>query len=258
MASTSIQFTGKEKVLDAYRARAIDAWSVWQGKDLLFVGSGAPMLSETLVSINGTNGAYQLRVHDGVEDANDITSGTPFNGSFRFRLDGSPVPGHNGYNNQMAGPQIGGGVMAKIYERIEMKTAEKFEKLLEKLDEDEDDKPKTIGGVFMGVLDKILENPVQIPAIIQGFAQMMGRGGPVPAVQVAGTIPQQPQQPQQSEDDIEDGLTEKELEILYAAYITLKKSDQNILQHLQKLADLSEKNPQMFTMLISSLDNIKV
>lgn len=43
---------------------------------------------------------------------------------------------------------------------------------------------------------------------------------------------------------------------LAAAIKKLRANDKKLLQHLEKLADISEKNPTMFNMLISSLDSM--
>lgn len=251
MASgTSVQFFGKEKVLDAYRARGIECWSIWQGKDLNFAGCNESDLSQYLTMLQGSQGAYQLRLHADAENADDIDNTTAFQGSFRFKLDTMPGTQVSGVVVHAAQPT---GIMGALQKRIEDKIAAKYEKILDRLDDDEDDEKELS---LNGVIGSLLKDPKEIPNIIMGIRALFA-GHPIPqpapvmgnVSRVSGNADTQPVLQVMTE--------EEEYERLAAAYNTLKRADKYILPHLEKLAKVSTDNKQMFDMLITSLDNMK-
>lgn len=253
----SIQFWGKESVLQAYEASAIDAWAVFQGKNLLTAGCGKETLSQWLDMLATSGGLYTLKVYRGIENTEDINDAEPANGSFNFKLLENP-----GIRPLQAAPVSGGtgGVAGVIQKKLEAKVGAYLDRCFEKMnfdgldDDDEEQKPQTIGGVLMGLLDE----PAKIPELINGIrALMQGFGGgqlqqPQPAY-----IPQYPQnypQPQQMAGAIGSAMTD---EVKYsrigAAIETMEKADPDIVVHLEKLAQVSVTNPEKFKGLLSML-----
>lgn len=248
---TDIQFFGKSKVLEAYRARGINAWSIWQGKDLNFAGCTETELATYLDMLNGSQGRYQLRVHSAVEETDDIDNTTPFQGSFRFKLDGSPGAQVSGVAVQSPGGI--GGVLGAINSRIESKIAAKFEKILDRLDEDEEDEKFTVGGFLNSMAAGVMKDPAQLPGLINAIRGIFSGVSPMmAAAPVMGTV-SRVGAPAPSAVMTED----EEMERLAAAYNTLKRADPVILNHLEKLAAVSISNPQMFALMITSLNNLK-
>lgn len=242
--ASDIQFYGKSKVLQAYDARGVSCWSLWQGNDFLQTGDTKDELDTYLTMLGGSKARYQLRVHKDVT-ADEIDNKTACHGSFRFLLtDNSTGNGVGVVNGQ---PQTL-GVVSLLQQKIEAKIADRLEKVFDRIDEE--DKEPSFSDIAMGYL----KDPQALAGIIGAVRGMLMPSPAIPAMAVGnvervGTT----EKPKQSAED-----EEKEMEQLYAIYQRIKLKDPQILEHLAQLADISEKNPGMFSMILNSLNNLRV
>jgi hypothetical protein len=267
----SIQFRGSKAVIKAFENyQDAQAWAIFQAKNLLFKGSGSDELESVLKMLEpyGSEAIYQLKVYEEIDEPKRIKEKTECDGSFAFKLGSEELFGG------------GSAYVRGLEERIKKMEGEK--------DEEEE---KTIGGKIGNALLGLLEQPTELVQLIGAIKQMfapappqavaaIGRvqtdfappvySQPVPAVPVM----QPQQQPQQTTmakaknteeqkplpaDEVKGSVLtdEEKVNRLAAAVDTLEKADPDILQHLEKLASISAESPQVFKMLLTTLDNFK-
>jgi hypothetical protein len=267
---SSVQFRGVKTVIKAFENFDADTWAIFQAKNLLFKGSGSDLLEEILKQMEpfGSDAIYQLKVYEEIDDPKRIKERTEADGSFSFKLgDGD---GSLGGSSSM--------YVRSLEERI---------KKMEKERDDEDEEDKTIGGRIGNALIGLLEQPnelVQLIGTLKNMLQPVPQGvaaigkvtadfappvysqpvaPPVPYIQEENTMAKrerkneekQPETEQPQKENVNDLSDNDKILRLSAAITTLEKNDAEILLHLEKLAKISEENPQMFKMLIFNLDN---
>jgi len=260
MSSRAIQCRGKEKVLELYDNRKAEAWSIWQGSQFLFRGIGGDSLDAMLEAISsGGNAIYTLKVYDDIKDEKNIKAKTAEDGSFNFRLhpEGVPTPEGQMYLERKSYMQEQIDALKKQNELL----LEKFT-AAETEDEDDEEKDNSINGI----IGSIIENPEKAKPFIDLFHQIKGLfAGPGPQYpqqrQIAsvGNVMQYTQQPQametkQSEVKQSDIFTNEEsMTRLYNAVEKIAKVDPDVLDHLEKLADMAEKKPNKFLGILNWL-----
>lgn len=228
---TGVQLIGKKAVLDSFTAMDCECWALFQGKQFIVSGCGAEDLERWLSSFfdSGTTATYMIRVYDTDTPPTSSTASTDYVACVSFKL----TDAYEGLG--IAGHSVG------LMERI--KGIEK--KLDEREDQEEDEGP---------ALDKIIMGWFTDPAKLQqvaGVIKMFMGGSPVEAVPAAV----------QGIGAIEPGTSasvtpaaEVDINRLAAALDILGAKDPKIVEHLEKLANLATKEPELFKSVISKLD----
>lgn len=216
--SHSVQFFGRDSVVEAFEYRNCPAWSLWQGRQFLLskaaanVNEAAAALDEFLQMIEGseTTAVYTLKVYE--ETPGRITDKTPCDGSFNFKLNRSEQTTY-GRTNFALEQRLAG-----------------IEKMLTEREETEE--PKGIIGQVLGYI----ENNEWAQQLLAGLIpHIMGNKQLAPpAQQLAGT----------------DAATEMQLQ---QAIAVLKQKDPKLAEHLTKLAALPDPQLQF---LLQALDNM--
>lgn len=86
----SVQFNHVENVINAYELRAVSAFSIYQGKQLLLkyegesIEQGAALLNEFLPNLSGSAAIYTLCIYE--EFQGRINDKTPYHGSYNFKF----------------------------------------------------------------------------------------------------------------------------------------------------------------------------
>lgn len=252
-ASTSIQFKGKQQVIDAFTNRGVDVWAVFQGKTLLNKGEGVQELEAylDLINRNESTAIYILKIYEDLDTPRKVKEKTEADGSFYFRLVDPNEKDGNYFSYRDATEQR--------FNELN----EKFEQLLLRLDganDEPDEEENSIGSIITG----ILQEPDKLEKLIGTFKGLFGIGQTLPAQigninildsgnpflspsSTAGmTTPQQQQQPPANEQE--------KLSRLAVAIDTLEKFDSDLVPHLEKLAKIASTNPVQFKTLIGMLD----
>ncbi len=211
-----------------------------------------------MIEDNAGNNVYTLKVYD-LDDGKKITDRTPSVGSFNFSFvtDDDRADKRQGYE--------------RVNDRIG-----RLEKLIEDrfAADDVDDEPETFGERLGEI---VLNDPGKIPQLIGALTQTLA--AIFPPKQVAPIVQmQQPQQPQPiPQVDYGQGYghlpgnqiidnraaigaafgTDDDLMLQATqALRTLQKNDPKIIEHLTKLAKMSENDRPAFDYLLQLLDNI--
>lgn len=254
--SNTIQFRGKQQVLQAYQNREVDVWSVFAGKTLLTKGTGFDELNDflSMVEKNQSEATYILKVYEDITDPKKVKEKTEADGSFYFRLVEPEIYEQRRY-----------GFMQEYDARLTAMD-EKFNMILERLEQpaESNEESGSIGSIITGILsdpDKLektigvvknllgIGQAPQYPAQI-GNVSILDSGNQFlsPSYNAAMSSTQQQQEQQQPLSE-----TEK-LTRLAAAIDTLEKCDNNLVPHLEKLAKIASTNPAQFKTLIGMLD----
>lgn len=242
----SIQFKGISDTVRAFEMREDEKfWAVFQSKNLLHRGEGSDDLRDFLDMIrkNGSAAIYTLKVYDDVTDVKQIRERTEASGSFNFTLD-----------------EYGEG-RGDYYLRVKELEA----KVKEFEDAEDDDDEGGVLGKLGNAAINLLSEPDKLIQVINGVKGIFQQPN---APQMITGIIREFAQPQQKTSTIEKAQVMPEQKNTYvpmtddeklqrtaAALTTLEKNDPKIIVHLEKLAELSDKNPQMFNFLIQNLEN---
>lgn len=243
--SSSLQFVGKEQVLQAYRNRGVDAWSLWQGKQFLTKGIDETDLDVFLSSIwKGSTATFTLKVYEDIRDPKQIKEKTECDGSFNFRL----VDREDDYV-----PGTGKGRLEEKITGLE----NRFDLFLEKFNEPVEDKePETIGSIVMGILsdpDKLEKTIGVVHKLFGDRSQIPAQIGNVNVLDSNESLSPSLKTPMSGTN--KKTLTESELTRLYNAVETLTNSDEQIVSHMEKLASIAIKNPGQFKVLLTMLES---
>lgn len=238
--SDSIQFRGVENVMTAFESRGIDAWSLWYRKQMLNKGMGADELRTflDLIGKSSTNAIYTLKVYEEIDNAKQIKSNTPDDGSINFRL--------NMDDQVITGSQYQRYTSFKeLDERMD-----RIEKLLTEEEANEEEEEETIGSILKG----LLQEPQKLGQLIEVAKNVFGLQGQSPAinnaqppVRIAGVDPAINNQ--NSEE-----ISEQKLLRLSKALDTLGMYDNQLTEHIEKLAQIATENPNKFKGLLTLLD----
>jgi hypothetical protein len=245
----SVQFIGRTALLEGVRDR-LDVWGLFQGKQFLVSGESPESLDEFLKKLEpgGTVAVYTLRLYTTAEP-DEIDEKTPCQGSINFKL---------------TGPVGAGGTDATLAARLD-----RIEGLLSgDDDDDQEDDEESIAGIILGYL----KDPQKIATIIGAYNNL--RQGTLPGSMVPGSVGTVNSQRESqhlfkgdrsvfgpADETIPSfpvGATETDearTHRLATALDRLEKADARILEHLEKLAELAEKKPQLFKLLLTQLDS---
>lgn len=223
----SVQFWGKESVLQAYQSRDVAAWSLWQGSAFLNkcetddVQEGVEKLSGFLNMLSeSTNAIYTLKIYEELPSGK-IKRDTKDDGSFNFRLNAEgQIMNRMEYQSTMS--------------RKEMETKiAALEAKIELLEDELDEVPES-GPDMWERINGLLEKP----AIVGAINKLLGTDLKPGAAVVSG-VP----------------LGEEKL---VEAIEILRRHDPRMIDHLWKLAQIAEKQPNNFSFFLSTLDSLVV
>ena len=234
------QCGGKEKVIEMFSNRKIQAWAVWLGKQFLCTGYGVDELSSYLDMIeNGTNACYTLKVYKGITDGDDIDEKTAAAGSFNFYPKERDV---NASAGSITGNSVGRSIGA-VQRVIEEKIAQKIGEML-----DADSKPERERKSKLGLLGEILDHEV-LGSIFEKIAlQWLSPAGIITNAATAAVTPALQMRAV--------GNIASDTELIKALEL-LKLHDPKLTEHLTKLAKLAQADQNTFNILIGSIDKMR-
>lgn len=243
------QFVGKDAVIAAYNRKDGGTWSLVQGKKICATGEGADQLAEwmDIFAVAQSRAPYTLHLYGDIEPEQITTKDRPL-ASWDIMLTDFGSPG--------VPATMGGAVGAagRIQAHIDKKIADKFDAILEKIDEE----PEPEGIDFIEIIKDYAANPHKLGHVIGAVQQLLGMSRAMPAQPaVMGTVgaSQAAQQPGNGVSGA--GFTqdeEQKYNRLAAVLDRLEAKDPKIIEHLEKLADIAEKDSFTFGMILSRLD----
>lgn len=231
--AVSVQIKGKDKLLEAFDNIKVEAFSIWQGKQMLVKGFGMEELTALIEMFEdgATNAPYTIKWYEDITDKKQIKNNTPDDGSLNFRLNGEAQ-------------EITNAQYSAVHNRNELISKigaleNKFDTVLERLDSEPEPEQEN----KLGFIGEILGHPSIAPLIPQFVSMLMGTGqssqpARLPQVATLGNVPN------------DSAMTE--------AITKLKLYDSKLSEHLAKLAHLAEKEPATFTMIMNSLDSYEI
>lgn len=240
--SIAVQFYNINDIVDAYVDQGIPCFAIWHRKQLLFpmepedIDEGAAMLQDLLtkLKVNNSNATYTLCIYKDIPEKG-IISNTPFRASFNFKL--------NNEEHYQNGIGYGHDSQAvKILQDQITALQLKNQQLEAELAEEGDD----AGGDGMGQIGTLLNHPLVKLLTDRLVGGMMNN--------------MTPQEPQQSRRPaVMNGIQQQTpAQRLEDALKVLNENDSNLVEHLYKLAVISESQPDYFKLIVGMLDNHKV
>jgi len=257
----AVQMRGTPLILAAFDRIDISAWGLFYKERCLFRCAGED-LQESRAQLQGflkqleqsnTTTIYSLRFYEEVKDKKKIKPGLEPDYAYNVTLfndEDYPAPG-------AVSRQSGYSLLMQELQDVKAQLA-----IRQKEDEEEgDDEPEQVGSVgsrLLAFLDKLLDNPVveqkigqlasgwldnllttpSIPITMNGQPREAGAMGSVP-----GAATEQPMITQEQAQKIQTSI-----EILAAA-------DPQLGDHLEKIAQLAQKNPNRYRSLITMLNS---
>jgi hypothetical protein len=241
MAENKAWLTGVDPVVKWYEDMAPpDApyYSVWGGRQLIFSYSGLDLQGGVDILVLNLNMAVEsknssvltLRLHQELSKGMYVNDRTPYHSSLCFRA--VPV----GDDALAIYNLSGAGMLGQINERLK-KLEGGFS----------DDKPQGAMGFITGLLENPQVGPLVAQAAIGAIMGLVNKFVPGIMPGAPGAAPP-PSPPMPAIGSIQDGVHDFDW-----AMETMERVDPDMEKHIIKLAELSEKNPDFFKMLISQL-----
>lgn len=241
--SLAVQFYTIEDTVEAYRNMNVPAFAIWHRKQPLFpfdelenVDEGVELLYDFLKRIksNGSNATYTLCIYREIPEKG-IDSKTPFRASYNFNLNAGRE--EDGYTHR-----IGYGADSQAIKILQDQITAlqlKNEQLETQLAEGEDDP-----GDGMGAIGTLLNHPL-VKLLTDRLVGNL----------VNNAVPEQPQQ--QRRPAVMNGIQQQtDEQRLVDALQVLKENDPDLINHLYKLASLSQTDANGFKMLLGMLDKM--
>jgi len=236
MNSRYVQFRSSAEALKAFDNVGCEAWSLWQGKNLLFKGVGSGDLQTFLDMIEqnemGAGSPYTVCYYEDIEDKKKINNKTPYDGSFSFVINADAEEIISYRKNKIVGNNL-----------LESKIGSLEQKLDDLLSEREDTETSN----RLGVIGELLEHPTiaqVLPGILQKiFGSAMGTAAtiePIPLARVSGVgaLPVLP--------EIEESVQQ------------LNGVDPKLREHLAKLSWIALNDPSTFNMVMGAIDSYAI
>lgn len=243
--AVAVQFWGIDAVMQAFESRQVPAWSLWQGRDYLFKGIGDGDLRAVLDTLKNSfnDPIYTLKVYEEISDPIKIKDKTPHDGCFNFKLNNPMHLDGVGYVSPNSNFQL-----AKKVEELEKRLLER-----DMQEGDEEEESETIGQVIQDEVIGVIRDPnrlLQWMEVIKGLFNPNQPAAPRTALPATvGNV--------MNETALTAEEKEKQADRLLIAIDALEKADPNIVEHLEKLAEIATKNPKQFKFLISMLETLK-
>ena len=221
----SVQFREAEDIIEAYQENNVPAFAIFHNDNLLHkyagvdLDEGCQLLAKWLSKLENSAAIYTLKIYEKLPPEGFIKSATPYDGSFNFRF--------------------------REYDAIgsTSKTDSKVLELLTRMDEriaelESDREESETSGPALGWVGDLLAVP-EIKNIAMNVISGVLQG-------VVGSLklPQPATVGNATADPLQNALA------------ILSKNDDRLVEHLQKLAALSEQNKPMFNMLLKTLDGM--
>lgn len=255
----SVQFYGKEAVLQSYRNCEIPAWGLFSGKQLLCryngndMDEGYQLLDEFISRIEGSSATYTLKVFE-LKPGEKVKEKSECDSSFNFKIDELGTFEERqqhfiGRNKSIIG------------------TLEQLQKDIQELknpqpeEEEEEEQPliAKIGSVIEESLIEFVRNPGSDNIISTLLRTITGNNNPAPSYNPAaiGNIPQS-QQTINTMQTTAQQKTEQEqladLQRLEKVINVLETADPDYINHLEKIAKIAQEKPKKFQSLLTMLD----
>lgn len=249
----AVQFFGIENVINAANNFNCPAWGIFINRSLFMKYEGddmtesIQMLQESLQALepSGTAAIYTLKFFE-CEPGTKIKiteKSTVTGGSFNFKLL-EPEQREQMYLKN----SVNFGAIGDLNRKVD-KLEEMFVQFMNR-DEitEEEEEPETLGSVLV----QAVKNPDELMKLINVGKMILGIPitNQVPA-NVIGNVPGQASQPAQAEPVQYDAQI---IERLQTAINTLEKHDKKLVEHLEKLAAIAEKDKGTFNFLLGMLD----
>lgn len=240
-----VQFFGARSVLQAFTARGLQTWGLFQSKQFINAGDGADELQTFLEMLSTASDAvYTLKVYRDV-DSDDITDKTECNGSFNFKLTAAGAT-HGATQVTGTGSTTGDIIVNKIRGLVEEEISEAIERRL-----NGESKKKDFGEIISGYLEDP-DSLIGVLTALKGLFVPKQAGSFTPAtIGTVGTAA-----PQNNHAMAPQQTSEQIMHRIAAAIDILQKNDPKILEHLEKLAMLSQDDPDLFELLIRKINAI--
>lgn len=248
MGAIGIQYYGVDAVLEAARNFRCAAWAIFIRSSLFMkfedndLDASLSFLEQALLSLEpgGTDAIYTIKFFEPAENGKPLKineKSVCTAGGFTFKLtDPAQREQQRMIGFASNNPQI--AAMDKRMERLE----QMFVKLMEETEREPE--PETLGSVLMDAL----KNPQQAMDLINVGKILLGFPVQQPPVHAIGNINHAANQQQPQE------YSEELILRLQTAVATLEKNDPKLVEHLEKLAAMSENDKGTFSFLISMLD----
>lgn len=231
--SQSCQFVGVDAVLNAYVRRGVPCWAIWHNKQFMFkcesenIDEGERVLAEHLEALKNSIATYTLCVYEDLPPGGKIKSKTENDGSFNFQL-GQRDSG--GYDN----------VLLREIRQSQIEQEARLSHLEDGGDSDE------ISGV--GKMIGMIKEVMGIPGISDLIVSLLSQKKQVPAG--IGFIPENKtmssfQNNYSNEKPVVE-ITEDEAARLGAAFALIKNGMPEILEVLERLAEVSQTQKSKF------------
>ena len=252
----SVQFFGIESLLETYDNCKVPAWGLFCARQIICsyeendLEAGAQLLQQFLEAIEKSPATYTLKLYK-QRNRNEIiiNEKTACDLSFNFKLSNEYHP--------FTRP-TGRGLQVQRNGRF---SPEEIEQLKEAIGiTDEIPERKSIGEI----IGDALTNPEELNKWIGTIRDIKNLLAPQPygPAQIANvTFPAATAKlPPRSTEKTNEPMTDAEREALAvrlgAAIDILEKNDPKIVEHLEKLAIVSQDNKTMFNFLLKSLENL--
>ena len=233
--SSSCQFVGADSVLRAYVRRGVPSWAIWHNKQFMFkcetsdIDEGEQSLSEHLEALRNSIATYTLCVYEDIPTGGKIKSKTENDGSFNF---------------QLTQREPGGGYDVSLLREIRQAQIEQ-ETRLAHLEDAKNDEPEISGiGRIIGTVKEVMS----IPGISDLIVSFLNSKKTVPAA--VGYVPENTTmssfQNNYSDEKPVIEISEIEAARLGAAYANIKTGMPEILEILERLAEISQTQKQKF------------
>lgn len=221
--SSSIQFRDPVQIIEAYKGRGVEAWSISCGKQFMFKGIGEDDFAQIINTLaeSDSYATYTVQVYEDIDEAKKIKNNTPNDGSFNFKL------------NEDLRQRIG---LVRGYREGEEKNPNnifvKLESIEKQLAELQAEEPEPEKESSLGMIGELLAHPV-ISQVIGKLISGAGAVGAIPPVNMN---------------------MEKFTEEQNNPYEVLKNYDPDLNAHLEKLVLIAKNEPQTFQAIIKNFD----
>ncbi len=245
-----VQYFGIDSVLEAANNFQCPAWAIFIRSSLFMKYEGdnmaesIQMLEKCLTSLepSGTDAVYTIKFFENEGKAIKINEKSVCTaGSFNFKLTDPAIREQQrlGYVAQSS------GILNQVTQRMD-KLEELFIKFMEQTEPEPEDEPETVGTVLIDAL----KNPEHLMSLINAGKMLLGfpiqeKVTPHVIGNVNNAAAQQ-QQPMEYDESM--------IQRLQTAVNTLEKNDPKLVEHLEKLASMSENDRGTFQFLLSMLD----
>lgn len=258
----TVQFYGREQVMQAASNLKCPAWALFAGTALFNKYEendeieSMQILEQYLEMLenSGSAAVYKLKFFEIPEGSKKvkITEKTVCDrGSFTFKLQTQEQTLIPYQSRAIAFNETNTKIdkLAEIILEQQKQINLLSEKFTEDLEEEEEEEPETIGSVLMDAI----KNPNKLMELVNTFKMITGIGMNQQPMQAIGNINPQQTNTMENETTQQTGNIEERLQRLSNAIDILEKADPQLVEHLEKLAAMSQNDPGMFKFLLSRL-----